>query len=125
MAKNRVKQGKRITFDPGATVVSGQAVVVGTLLVICMTDGVSGTEIEGAIEEVYNIPKLDAAVIAIGDSVDFDSSAGGGTGQIDDNSMTPASGDLEDCGVAMETKGATTGESIAVKINAAGLATLT
>lgn len=125
MAKNRVKQGKRITFDPGATVVSGQAVRVGQLLVICMTDGVSGTEIEGAIEEVYNIPKLDAAVIAQGDTVDWDSSAGGGTGEIDDQGMTPASGDLSDCGIAMEGKGATTGESIAVKINAAGAGTYT
>lgn len=125
MAKNRVQNGKRITFDPGASVVSGQAVVVGTLLVVCMTDGESGDLIEGAVDEVYNVPKLDGAVIAIGDSVDFDSSAGGGTGEIDDNGMTPASGDLEDCGVAWETKGATTGESIAVKLNAAGLATLT
>ena len=124
MATNRVQQGKRITFDPGATVVSGQAVRIGTLLVICMTDGVSGTEIEGAIEEVYDIPKLDAAVIAIGDPVDWDSSAGT-NGEIDDSSMTPASGDLSNCGIAMETLGATTGVSIKVKLNAAGLATAT
>ncbi len=124
MAKNRVKQGKRITFDPAATVVSGQAVVVGTLLVICMTDGVSGTEIEGAVSEVYSLPKLDAAVIAQGDPVDFDVSAGT-NGEIDDSGMTPAAGDLSNCGIAWETKGATTGENILVAINAAGLATAT
>jgi predicted RecA/RadA family phage recombinase len=121
MAKIRAKNGKRITFDPGATVVSGQMVAVGTLLVVCLVDGVSGTLMEGAIEEVYNLPKLDAAVIAIGDAVDFDVSAG----EIDDLNMTPATGDLSNCGVAMETKGATTSESILVKLNAAGLATLT
>jgi predicted RecA/RadA family phage recombinase len=116
--------GKRITFDPGATVVSGQAVVVGTLLVICATDGVTGTNIEGAVEGVFNLPKLDAAVIAQGDPVDFDSSAGT-WGEIDDAAMTPAAGDLSDCGLAWEAKGATTGENILVKINAAGLATAT
>lgn len=125
MAGNREKNGKRISFDPGATVVSGQMVVVGTLLVICLTDGVSGTEIEGAIKEVYRLPKLDAAVIAQGDPVDLDISANGGLGEIDDSSMTPAAGDLSNCGIAMETLGATTGVNILVDINAAGLATAT
>lgn len=121
MAKNREKNGKRITFDPGATVVSGQIVRVGTLLVVCLVDGVSGTEIEGAIKEVYRLPKLDAAVIGQGDPVDFDSSGS----EIDDSSMTPAAGDLSNCGIAMEGKGATTSETILVDINAAGLATAT
>ena len=76
------------------------------------------------VDEVYRLPKLDAAVIAQGDSVDLDISAGT-NGEIDDNSMTPASGDLSDCGIAWEGKGATTGETILVKLNAAGLATLT
>ena len=125
MARNRHQNGKRITFDPGATVVSGQAVVLGTLLVVCLTDGVSGDSIEGAVDEVYALNKLDAAVIAQGDSVDFDVSADGGLGEIDDNAMTPAAGDLSDCGVAWEGKGATTGETILVKLNAAGLATAT
>lgn len=124
MATNRVQNGRRITFDPGATVVSGQAVRVGTLLVVCLTDGVSGTEIEGAIDEVYELPKLDAAVIAQGDPVDWDSSAGT-NGEIDDSGMTPAAGDLSNCGIAWETKGVTTGETIKVKLNAAGLATAT
>lgn len=125
MAANREKNGKRITFDPGATVVSGQVVRVGTLLVVCLVDGVSGTLMEGAIKEVYRLNKLDAAVISQGDPVDWDSSAGGGLGEIDDSSMVAAAGDLSNCGIAMEGKGATTGETILVDINAAGLATAT
>ena len=121
MAKNRNQNGRRITFDPAATVVSGQMVAVGTLLVVCLTDGVSGTEIEGAVSEVYRLPKLDAAVIAQGDPVDFDVSLS----KIDDSSMTPATGDLSNCGIAWEGKGATTDETILVALNAAGLATLT
>jgi len=123
MANNREQNGRRITFDPGATVVSGQAVRVGSLLVICLVDGVTGVEMEGAVSEVYSLPKLDAAVIAQGDFVDWDSSAGT-NGEIDDNAMTAAAGDLSDCGVAWEGKGATTGENILVKLNAfAGTAT--
>lgn len=118
---NYHQKGTRITFDPGATVTAGQAVAVGNLLVVCSTDGVSGTEIEGAVEGVYALPKLDAAVIAQGESVDFDSSGS----EIDDNAMTPAAGDLSDCGIAWEGKGATTGETILVKLNAAGLSTAT
>lgn len=113
MAKNREKNGKRITFDPGATVVSGQIVAVGALLAVCMVDGVSGDSIEGAVEEVYRLPKLDAAVIAQGEYVDFDVSGD----EIDDNGMTPASGDISDCGVAWEGKGSTTAETILVKLN--------
>lgn len=114
MARNREQNGKRITFDPGATVVSGQIVAVGAMLVVCLVDGVTGVLMEGATEEVYRLPKLDAAVIAQGDFVDFDSSGD----EIDDAAMTPASGDLSDCGVAWEGKGATTGETILVKLNA-------
>lgn len=113
MANNREQNGRRITFDPGATVVSGQIVAVGSLLVVCLVDGVTGVEMEGAVSEVYRLPKLDAAVIAQGDYVDFDSSGD----EIDDNAMTPASGDLSDCGIAWETKGSTTGETILVKLN--------
>lgn len=118
---NYHQKGTRITFDPGATVVSGQAVRVGTILAVCATDGVSGTEIEGAVEGVFALPKLDAAVIAQGDPVDFDSSGS----EIDDSAMTPAAGDLSNCGIAWEGKGATTGETILVKLNAAGLGTAT
>ena len=113
MANNREQNGRRITFDPGATVVSGQIVAVGSLLAVCMVDGVSGDSIEGAVEEVYALPKLDAAVIAQGAYVDFDSSGS----EIDDNAMTPAAGDISDCGIAWEGKGATTGETILVKLN--------
>ena len=124
MANNREQNGRRISFDPGATVVSGQMVAVGAMLVVCLTDGVTGVEIEGAVSEVYRLPKLDAAVIAQGDFVDWDSSAAGGLGEIDDSAMTAAAGDLSDCGVAWETKGATTGETILVKLNAhVGVAT--
>ncbi len=110
MAKNRVQNGRRISADPGATVSSGDVAVIGNLVGIWLVDGVSGTEIEAAISEVYNLPKVDAAVIAQGERVIFDLSAG----EVDDENATPAAGDVSNFGVAWEAKGATTGENIAV-----------
>jgi hypothetical protein len=81
---------------------------------ICQVDGESGDVIAVAISEVYNLAKVDAAVIAQGESVIFDVSAAAGAGEVDDENATPAAGDIVGFGVAWEAKGATTGEDIAV-----------
>jgi len=68
------------------------------------------------MEGVFNLPKVDAAVIAQGEAVIYDITAS----EFDDAAATPASGDVSQCCVAWESKGATTGENIAVKINVGG-----
>jgi len=113
MATNRVQNGRRIDVTLGGTVSSGDPIVVGNMVGVCTTDGVSGDVIAVAISEVYNLPKLDAAVIAQGEAVAFDVSAGA-NGEVDDENITPGSGDIETFGVAWEAKGATTSEEIAV-----------
>ncbi len=110
MATNRVQNGRRIDVTLGGTVSSGDAIIVGNMVGVCTVDGVSGDVIAVAISEVYNLPKLDAAVIAQGEAVAFDVSAQ----EVDDENITPASGDIETFGVAWEAKGATTSELIAV-----------
>ena len=49
----------------------------------------------------YTFPKVSAAVIKAGESVSWDSSAG----EVDDNQMTAASGDVENFGVALADAG--------------------
>jgi predicted RecA/RadA family phage recombinase len=110
MAKNRVQNGRRITYTAGADISSGDVVVVGNLVCVAMVDIANGDEGELAVSEVYNLPKLDAAVIGQGETVAFDVSAG----EVDDNAITPAAGDITNFGIAWEGKGATTGETIAV-----------
>ena len=114
MSNTRVQNGRRITVVAGGAIVSGQPVVLGDIVGIAMTDAANGDSYEVAVSEVHNLPKLDAAVIAQGELVALDISAGGGLGQVDDQSITPAAGDVTNFGVAWETKGATTGENIAV-----------
>jgi len=123
MSTSRVQHGRRITADPGATILSGAPVVIGNLVCIALVDGVTGTEMEFAVGEVHNIPKVDAAVIAQGERVIFDVSAGA-DGEVDDEIATPAAGDVSNFGVAWEGTGATTGENIAVLLTA-GTGTVT
>ena len=115
MTTKRVQNGRRIDVLLGGTVSSDDPIVVGNMVGVCTTDGVSGDVIAVAISEVYNLPKVDAAVIAQGEVVHFDISAGA-NGEVDDENATPASGDVETFGVAWEAKGATTSEDIAVML---------
>ncbi len=116
MAKNFVNHGSTLNFsNTGAAINSGDVVVVGESLGVAIVD-IAATTGSGTvrIEGVFDLPKVDGAVIAQGEMVMWDSSAGA----FDDNAATPATGDLSGAAIAMEAKGATTGENIKVKLNA-------
>lgn len=115
MATNYVNDGTVVTFaNTGAAITSGSVVVVGELLGVALED-IAATSGTGAvqIEGVFDLPKVDAAVIAQGEGVIWDSSEG----EFDDNAATPASGDVSGSAVAMESLGATTGALIKVRLN--------
>lgn len=123
MAKTLVQEGKRITITAAAAISSGDPVVVGAngdaQVGIAMTDAAIGESVELAMEGVFDVPKVSAAVITQGESVQWDASAG----SFDDNAATAASGDVADASTAWESagNGVTT---VAVKINT-GKGTLT
>lgn len=110
MSTKRVQNGRSIDVTLGADVLSGEVVVVGSMVTIASVDGLTGETIACRTTEVHNVAKVDAAVIAQGESVIFDVSAA----EVDDENATPAAGDIVGFGVAWEAKGATTGEDIAV-----------
>jgi predicted RecA/RadA family phage recombinase len=115
MSSKRVQQGKIITYsNTGAAIAVNDPVVIGNLVGVALVAIIATTGVgEVAIAEVYNLPKLDAAVIAQGETVNFDISAGS-DGEVDDNAGIPAVGDIQSFGIAYEGKGATTSEDIAV-----------
>jgi len=114
MSTNYVQEGGVIQYTNGGTAISsGDVVVMGEIIGVAMVDIANGETGSVAIEGVFNLPKVDAAVIAQGESVIYDV----GASEFDDNAATPATGDVSKCCVAMEGKGATTGETIAVKLN--------
>lgn len=116
MSTNFVQSGETVTFTAGADYSSGDVVVLGNMLGVVVADVANGGTGVANVEGVFNLPKLDAAVIAQGEAVAWDVSAGA----IDDGSITPAAGDITLAGIAWEAKGATTGDSIAVKLNVSG-----
>lgn len=89
--------GSTVTITAGAAITSGDIVTTNALAGIAMNDAESGALVVLAIEGVYLLPKASGA-INVGDKVDFDVSASNvGKG------ITPAAGDIEDFGVAMES----------------------
>lgn len=113
MATNFVKDGKTMEFTAGAAYSSGDVVVIGSLIGVVIADVANGAVGVAAIEGVFDLPKVDAAVIAEGEALTYDVSAG----EFDDGSATPATGDITGSCVAMEALGATTSANIKVKIN--------
>lgn len=102
---NYIAEGTRIEKTLSGTVSAGDVDVVGTgLLGVALEDGVSGDTIVYAIEGVFKIPKVSAAVIAAGEQVLWDVSADSGNGEADDDAATPATGDFL-AGYAMEAAG--------------------
>lgn len=120
MATNYVQDGCTIQHTAAAAISSGDVVVMGNIMGVALVDIAIGDTGSVAIEGVFDIAKADAAVIAQGESVIWDSSASA----FDDNLATPAAGDVSGCCVAMETLGATTSQKIRVKLNV-GIGTVT
>lgn len=114
MANNYVHEGKVIQYTNGGSALgSGDVVVVGKMVGVCLVDIANGAVGDVAIDGVFNLAKVDAAVIAQGDTVIWDASAS----KFDDSAATPATGDVSGSCVAMEAKGATTGANILIKLN--------
>lgn len=113
--KNYVNEGKTLNYanGTGADIASGDVVVVGTLLCVAAVDianGGSGILHTGG---VYDLPKVDAAVIGQGETLTWDISVGA----FDDDQATPAAGDITGAAaVAVESKGATTDGTIRVRL---------
>ncbi len=116
MAKTQVQNGDRMLITAGAAYDSGDPVVVGgtddAQIGIAAVDIASGATGQLIMTGVHDVPKVSGAVIAQGESVQWDASASA----FDDNQATAASGDVAGACTAWEAagNGVTT---IAVKLN--------
>lgn len=103
MANNFVTEGDIFTWtnSTGSAVVSGQVVKVGQTLGIAAVAIANGASGSVYLEGVFTVPKVTAAVIAQGDPVLWDVSAG----KFDVKTATPATGDVSNAAIAFEAAG--------------------
>ena len=104
MAKNYQQLGviANYTNSTGAAIASGQVVVVGQTLGVALVGIAIGATGSVALEGVFDAPKASGAVIAQGESLTWDVSAGA----FDDNAAIAATGDVTGpCAVAFEAAG--------------------
>ncbi|ADE14172.1 putative RecA/RadA recombinase [Nitrosococcus halophilus Nc 4] len=90
MSNNYIQPGNVIDYTAGSDIASGDVVVIGNMLGVAKTDIATGETGSVQITGVFKCPKVSAAVIAQGESLTWDVSAGA----FDDNAATPASGDV-------------------------------
>ena len=104
MAKNYQQLGAiaNYTNSTGAAIASGQVVVVGQTLGVALVGIAIGATGSVALEGVFDAPKVSGAVIAQGESLTWDVSAGA----FDDNAAIAATSDVTGpCAVAFEAAG--------------------
>lgn len=71
--KTFIQEGNVMTFTaPAGGVVSGVPVIIGDLTVIPAVTAAVGVEFEGAVEGVYEVPKLAPQVWAEGETLYWD-----------------------------------------------------
>lgn len=98
MSNNMVQRdGKVMDYVCSGTVANGAVVAMLHSIGVALKAGVSGDTIPVAIEGVFELPKVPAAVFVPGEKLIWDTSAG----QFDDSAATPATGDITGAVVAM------------------------
>lgn len=90
MAGNYVQPGNVLDVTVGATTASGDVVVVGAVLGVALADIANAATGPVQVTGVFTVPKVSAAVIKMGETLTWDSSAG----KFDDNLASPATGDV-------------------------------
>ena len=109
MATATYKRGeiRTVKYTAGGTIVVDQIIVGGVVdgkkcrVLVAREAGVSGDVIICGASGVWEFPKVSAAVIKSGESVNWDASEGG----VEDNAHTTAAGDVAQFGAAMQDAG--------------------
>lgn len=101
MTTKFVARGDVANYIAAGSITSGQVVVMGHTLGVALKSGGSGDTIPVAVEGVFELPKVSAAVFVVGEKLIFDISAASGAGEFDDSAATPATGDITGGAIAM------------------------
>ena len=115
MSTNYIQDGDVIQYTAGSDITAGSVVVMGNTLGVALVDIANGATGSVAIKGVFSLPKASAAVIAQGESLTWDVSAG----NFDDNAASPASGDITGAAALAFAAAAATTTTVQVKLTGA------
>lgn len=107
MSRTFVQPGKVVSHTAASAISSGDIVVMGDIIGVALADIASGEVGSVSIQGVHKVAKVAGTAWGQGAKLDWDASA-----EAFDIAVTPASGDVEDAGVAASAAGSadTTGE---------------
>lgn len=111
MAKNFKQDGRTMALVAVAALSSGDVVKAGNVLGVALSDAAIGDSVSVAVEGVFEVPKVSGAVIAQGETLVWDVSAGA----FDDNAATPATGDVSGASAFAFAAGASGETTLLVK----------
>lgn len=74
--KNYVQRGDTLSIPALADIASGAVVISGSIIGIASGDAVSGATVDVATSGVFNLPKVSALAISVGDIVYYDAATG-------------------------------------------------
>ncbi|MCG7927270.1 MAG: DUF2190 family protein [Candidatus Thiodiazotropha taylori] len=112
--RNGVDKGKALTWNntTGSDVISGQVVLVGATLAVAAVDIPHLSYGTVVTHYTFTLPKVSGAVIAQGESLMWDVSAGA----FNSGSATPAAGDVTGGGARADESAASGATSLAVHL---------
>ncbi|MFP5465154.1 MAG: DUF2190 family protein [Gammaproteobacteria bacterium] len=90
MATNYIADGSVIDYTASSLITAGSVVKINKILGVALADIANGSTGPVQVRGVFSCPKLSTAVIAQGESLTWDVSAG----NFDDQLATPESGDV-------------------------------
>ncbi len=73
--KNHVSNGVNLTLPAPANVLSGAGVLIGAIFGVAAETALSGEDVDVVTRGIFNMPKVSAVAIAIGDKVYWDDTA--------------------------------------------------
>lgn len=76
MATNWIQPGETLTLPAPAAVASGAGVLIGGIFGIAQGDAASGALVDITVEGVWEMAKVSALAIAVGDVIYFDNATG-------------------------------------------------
>ncbi len=97
MTTKLVQRGDVIDHVAGSNIASGAVVELKHALGVALTAIANGATGAVAIEGVFELPKVSAAVFVVGEKLVWDTSAGA----FDDSAASPATGDITGAAIAV------------------------